>query len=155
MENQGSIRPGVKKYRDGGYTLGDGKADVGIIKTHIEHSLKAAKLAETWKAIFIFLIIISFLVSVVMFLSGNFAVQAIAPIFLGIAGGLVPVTLLFYFVYRYFAMKHEQYIWEEYQWYISLKVMSGQSLKKGELIVSTPVKLYLNEEIAKNGTEKE
>ena len=98
----GTVRPGMKKYRDGGYVLGDGKSNLGVVRAHIGHSLKASKVAQSWYTSFIVLIVLSAIVAVVMFLSGNTAVQVMAPIFLGIAGGLIPVTLIFYFIYRFF-----------------------------------------------------
>jgi len=154
MEDQGTIRPGVKKYKDGGYTFGDGKADVGKLKKHIDHANKASKSAHALEGIFIALGVIAF-IAALYFLNVRNREVSIAPTFAYLGAGCISCALLFYFIYRYFAMKHEQYLWEEYQWYITLKVMSGQPLKKGEVIVSTPVTLYLNEEIAKNETEKE
>ena len=152
MENQGTIRPGVKKYKDGGYTFGDGKANVGKLKRHIDHASKASKSAQVMMGLFIALAVIAYIMALFMLNSRH---GEITPPFAYIGTGCLFVALGYYFVYRYFAMKHEQYLWEEYQWYISIKVMSGQPLKKGELIVSAPVTLYLNEEIAKNEAEKE
>lgn len=153
MENQGTIRPGVKKYKDGGYTFGDGKAGVGIVKRHIVFAEKACRTAYALEGIFIALGVIAFIAALFVLNVRNREVS-MAPTFAYLGAGCISCALLFYFIYRYFAMKHEQYLWEEYQWYISLKVMSGQPLKKGELIVSAPVTLYLNEEIAKNETSQ-
>lgn len=141
----GTVRPGMKKYRDGGYVLGDGKSNLGVVRAHIDHSLKASKVAQSWYTIFIVLIVLSAIVAVVMFLSGNTAVQVMAPIFLGIAGGLIPVTLIFYFIYRFFGMMHDKFLWDEYQWYIDIKLLQGQVVTEAEMKLSTPVVLASQE----------
>lgn len=153
MEDQGTIRPGVKEYKDRGYIFGDGKVDVGKLKKHIDHANKASKSAKVMMGLFIALGVIAFIAALFVLNVRNREVS-MAPPFAYIGTGCLFVALGYYFVYRYFAMKHEQYLWEEYQWYISIKVMSGQPLKKGELIVSAPVTLFLKEETSANETSQ-
>lgn len=152
MENQGTIRPGVEKYKDGGI-LGNGKTEAGILKRHIKFAEKACRTAYALEGIFIALGVIAF-IAALYFLNVRNREVSMAPTFAYLGAGCISCALFFYFIYRYFAMKHEQYLWEEYQWYISLKVMSGKPLTKGELIVSTPVTLFLKEETTDNETSQ-